>query len=521
MPTFPKAAGNTERVEWPPANHKLGGLNLRDDPSRIAAHQFTRLKNVLTRKGIPSRRLGYGTVLTSKMSAELVGLSLFQKSDDTTWLVAFKRNSADYYSGETGSMSGYTVGTPPFRTAQRKRARQYGDKLYIVEGQNGVVEWDGTTWKATTPNTAADNGFGTTDFQTVRYVAAAFDRVVFAGSSTYPQYVWISQLGDPSYCKTTMVVKIDTQDGQDITGLVEWGKYILVPKERSFHAIPAMDPTDTAFRVVQVSAHVGCPSGESLTGYGSAAFFLGNDRRVYRVHLGQIADDLKLVPISGLIQTELDKLSSVDLYQAEAVVWDDYYVLAAGGKWFVLDLLTSDLRSEDGANWAVLEHPTALRYLFVHPIKGELYSGDVNGNIFVHWRNGAGTEYQNDNGTAIDWDWETGWLSTNTPERTNLFTQLHAEFGASKTSQVYNLVMTTDAAGGTKTYTVDSVGSGFALGTDVLGTGVLGFSAPSVRLNATPPSTGRRWRFRAYRGSDTDATRVERITLYLRRLQAF
>jgi hypothetical protein len=322
-----------------------------------------------------------------------------------------------------------------------------------------------------------------------------------------------------------MVVKIDSQDGQDITGLLEWGAYILVPKERSIWAVPNKSPADSSFRQIRITAAVGCPSGDTLQGWDKYAFFLGSDARVHVVYLGGFADDLKVRSISGLIQPALDALTAAERASAEALVMNDYYILAAGGKWYVLDLPASDLRSDEGAVWHVYEHASPQTALFLHPTKGELYSAGTAGQVRVHGSsvsaNGLRTTYDDDAGTPIDWKWETGWFHSGAEERQNLFTQLVGQVKATPGSQVLKLEVDTDAQAGLKTYVVDCKGAGFVLGQSLLGSTKLGLSNFTSPINQTPPSIGRRWRFRGYRSTDTKQTKVYSVVLYFRRLSAF
>lgn len=526
MPVFPRNAGATERFQWPLPGQRLGGLNRRDDPVRVPWHQFTQIKNILTREGAPVRRLGYGSHLASPLGAPATSFAWFQKADDTTRWLAFDGTTAHSLDGDPGAGVA-TDTTGGFANASRKRARQYADALYVVQGTSAVRKYDATSWTSVTPNAGADNAMGKAHFAP-KYLAVGFERLWFAGSSQYPSYVWPSELADPTYCKETMAVRIDVPDGQDITGLLEWGRYILVPLERSLWAIPNKNPADSTYTQFRITADVGVPSGETLVGYNKNAFFLGSDRRVHLVFLGNIQDDLRTRPISALIQAELDGLTRDQLYSAEAVIWNDYYILAAGGKWYVLDLQTStfgDKEEGSGAVWTIFEHAVAQTALWVHPTKQELYSADAAGQIRMHWRSssvtGLRSTYQDDAGVPIDWKWETGWFHSGAEERQNLFTQFVAQVKATPDSQKVYLEMDTDAEMGLKTYNVECKGGGFVLGASVLGQTKLGVKNFAVPINQTPPSIGRRWRLRAYRGTDTKETKVYSVTLQFRRLTAF
>lgn len=526
MPVFPATAFKSERFQWPVPGRRLGGLNLRDGDVRVPWHQFTILRNVLTREGAPERRLGYGNFLTSALAAQAKSFMWFQKADDTTKWLAFAGTTAYNLAGDPGSGSSSDT-TGGFANSNRKRGRQYGDTLYVVQGTTTIRTFDGTLWANMTPNAAGDNAIGQSYF-TPKHIAAGFDRTWYAGSDQYTAYVWPSELGDPTYAKTTLAVKIDRVDGQDITGLIEWGRYILVPLERSLWAVPNKATTDTTFTQFRISADVGIPSGESFAGQNKVGYFLGNDKQVYRLYLGQIADDLKAEPVSQMIQTELDKLTSAQVASAEAVIFDDYYILAAGTRWFVLDLRTSDFAGNLeglGAKWAIFEHPSFQSGLFVHPTRRELYSTDSTGQVNVHWSSrpdggSTTTTYDTDAGTAIDWKWETAWFNSGHEERQNLFLQFFGDVAATVDSQTIKIEMDTEVSSGIKTYEVDCIGTGFLLGVSKLGVDKLGLSQFTIKLNQSPPSIGRRWRYRAYRYTDTKQTKVLALTVYYRRMNA-
>lgn len=522
MPVFPPKAFKQERFQWPVPGRRLGGLNVRDDEVTVPFTQFTKLKNVLTREGVPVRRPGYGSYLSAVLPHPVKNFAWFQTSDDLTRLtrwVAFAGPTMYTLSGAVGSGAGTEVGDDFFVSFAKKRARMYGDKLYIVTGYRGPDTYNGTSLANTPPNAAADNDFGKSYFETNRYIATGFDRVWYAGSHAYPQYLWPSEIGDPTYCKSTMAVKVDTQDGQDITGLLEWGDYILVPKERSIHAVPNMSTGASSFRVIRVTSRVGVPNGDTLVEWMKHAIFLGSDRKVQYLYLGQVADDIKPRSLSDLIQPLLDELTPYQVSEAEAVIWRDYYILAVGGKWFMLDLQTSELSNPEKCDWAVIEHATPQVALFVHPLTQELYSADATGQIRLHWLNGL-TQYEDDAGTAIDWHWQTGWFSSTEPERLNLFTEFLAEAKATQETQSITVYMDTDTILGQNTYTLNCKGQGLTMDTDLLDTGRLGMTTYTQRMRGTPPSTGRRWRFGAKRGTDTKETRVLSVITHFRRLSA-
>lgn len=119
-----------------------------------------------------------------------------------------------------------------------------------------------------------------------KYMIFAGNRIWMTGIAEDPSAVWFSEFADigeggaqadPSAWPTTNVVRLDSSDGQPITGIGTVGPYIVVFKETKTWVIHNLNSGENR----KLSSSIGCVSHRSITPVGSETFFLTASQGVY------------------------------------------------------------------------------------------------------------------------------------------------------------------------------------------------------------------------------------------------
>jgi hypothetical protein len=302
------------------------------------------------------------------------------------------------------------------------------NKLFVTNGVDPMVAWDGTT---SAPVTITDRG-NNLPYIPQRLIAFrgrlwGFDnsrrRVVFSGTSdasdliagsTPPKYYerwrnWSGTLeSDGGY------YTVGDDDGQFITGIGFLYNGVVVFKERSIYLwsyAEDLHPTNVSGSTIEVLVPgVGCVSHDTIQYQDGALIFLGQNARgeygIYRL-MGQGLDD-----IAVKIPNKLKRVISTNSTPAKATIFRDSYIIsaddydAAGSKRTLV--FAYDLKRKcwyEIAGWTV----GAFQY---NKERESLLIG--NGNKL------SATEYpfgSDDSGAAIDYRLVTRRIDGNDPMR--------------------------------------------------------------------------------------------------------
>lgn len=101
------------------------------------------------------------------------------------------------------------------------------------------------------------------------------ERLFFVETSTNPQYLWYSELGNPFTVKSTSFIKIADGDGEKITGLAVQGNSLVVLKEGSIWLIEMPDTDPASWRRKKADSKYGCASQNSVVEFENLIMFLG------------------------------------------------------------------------------------------------------------------------------------------------------------------------------------------------------------------------------------------------------
>lgn len=105
-----------------------------------------------------------------------------------------------------------------------------------------------------------------------KYLEIYNNSLCAAGYSGFPSTLFPSQLGEPESLDFTISNEIRTNDGDVISGLKSFQNFLVVTKERSFHAVSGFDPNN--FSVQQISDQYGCISNQAMVIYNQMMMFL-------------------------------------------------------------------------------------------------------------------------------------------------------------------------------------------------------------------------------------------------------
>ena len=499
-------------------NRFTGGKNSRDDSIRIRPDQCTSAQNIHFRGNTIVERNGYIEKLSSALSAKVIWMLLFKKSDSSKyWLAA---TSAGELYTVAADLSSTTLVKGDFTASDYFNGVQYLDKVYMVNGIDGLWEWDGTTIQLVasyTPaggedtNELADASSG---IHTCKYITVQMNLLFLAGSSGTgtATYVYTSDLTQgPAYFKTGDIINVENIP----VGLSRHRKYVLIWKEGSVDGLPPLQAsTDYDLQRFTINARVGAASGGTVRQWNDYSIFLSKDG-VYSLHSSTLSDFLPAKRISDLIQPDLETYTYAQKQAAWAEIYDDFYILAIGGKWYLLDLRYSNLNSAEQCCWSG-PWDIAHGFLWEHPETKLLYSSHTGGQIYLQDTGNT------DNGTNIATEWFSGWMDMGRPEVVKLFRDLWMHLRGTTNTCDISLILQLDYTISEYTYTISLKKSGgFVLGTSLLGTGVLGYADQFFDKRITPPSTARFIRIGFRHNANEDRAAINSFVAYMQDVGAW
>ena len=121
-------------------------------------------------------------------------------------------------------------------------------KLYLLDGEEYWV-YDGTTCVPVTPAEGAD----LTPIKRCTRLIQRGQRMFALGDPQNPNYLYFSEIGDPTNFKASSIVKAVTDDNDKLTDLMLFSDSLLVFKEREIFRWTGWDPsTDVEFKPLDV-----------------------------------------------------------------------------------------------------------------------------------------------------------------------------------------------------------------------------------------------------------------------------
>jgi hypothetical protein len=285
-------------------------------------------------------------------------------------------------------------------------------KLVANIGDNTTTTYaDNTSDSALGANAPTDQGLPPN-----WHIAKSFqERVFCVDTSTNPQYLYYSELGEPFTYKATNFIKIADGDGEKITGLGIHGNSLIVYKENSVWLMYMPDTSPANWLRVKTDAKYGASGHRSVVDYESYQMYLGQQN--YKVTGFYSFNGQSVQPNATFLTTAtLVQESSSDKIEPDIIDFEDssgpnahgvlfnnkiYYTVAKGSgetvnnRVYVFDFVRRDRSRAQGA-WVPWTGISAAMFTIYD---GKIYYAESTATGIVHQlEDGTYT----DNGAAID-----------------------------------------------------------------------------------------------------------------------
>lgn len=253
---------------------------------------------------------------------------------------------------------------------------------------------------------------------TCKYLAVFNNFLCMAGDTTYPRRVWFSELGAPQIWSTYAGIYGnyldigDADDNEPLIGLFAWGEYLYALKRHSIYVIPYTGNASAPFQSRNISRGLGCLSHWSCKAVGSNKFVFMSEQGPAEC-FGTVA---RIIPAAKNILDRFDP-NSTTRYNLSAM----QYTTAGHNStkmqvWWGVSSTSATTRDltlvYDYENEAFWENDLSANYyteVTDSNFFSSVWSGDYSAQVF---QNDSGT---NDDGSAIDFYFETPWMQFKNP----------------------------------------------------------------------------------------------------------
>lgn len=351
------------------------GLNLASPDWRLEEGELPELTNfVYGSDGLPHKRRGLVRVVqTSPGPTPVDGLyraAVGGKPPHT--LVATGGELYAIYDGT----SKWTSVTSGLASGKPYRFETFMDKVYIVNGENGLLEWDGDSLtEVPGPPTGS------------KFVRAFSDRLFVGSSLMGPDAVAYSDLFDPTVWKdmeTEIDNLIDISPGDDqwITGIVRTRDQLTFFKSHSTYYLFGYDPYE--WELIRVADGVGCIAPDSVVEIDARTIWL-SDRGIY------LDDGRNFQRIGARVQPFINKLTREQQEKAVATKAGWHYYLFFPDTPYGCVALIYNVRLDAWSYWELgvdIKSVAAMNLPLDEP--GWL-AGDAN-QALIYWGEQGGTD---------------------------------------------------------------------------------------------------------------------------------
>lgn len=197
----------------------FGGIDTTTDPVGMDDTMSPDCLNVVydTIRSVGSRK-GYQKLLTTSLTNFIGGMFPFYQSNGTRQLVYASGQNLYRYNNAGGSTA--LSGTPAtFTNNQQWDFDEYQDGLYGGNGTDPLISYNGTSYSI------ANSGI------TPQFVKIHKNRVYCANKNSSTLY--FSDAGNPTSFPVNNFIQINTNDGQNITGIAELLDNLVIFKDES------------------------------------------------------------------------------------------------------------------------------------------------------------------------------------------------------------------------------------------------------------------------------------------------
>jgi hypothetical protein len=260
----------------------------------------------------------------------------------------------------------------------------YKNKLYILGSGELFKVYDGLNINDVT-NTNPDSNLAA--IKRCTFIEQRGERLFAAGDIQNPNALYYSEVGDPTYWKTTSIIQAITDDADVITGLKEYHGALLVFKKRTVYAWFGYNPaTDVTFK--QLNVDTGTQSPRTICNVGNYLLYLGEDG-VYALK-GTYENVINTQKISTNITPDI--VRAMHTYYAcddsAAAIYDNgkYMIAFPLSDAYVnntLYVLHTELSDFDAGNFCWTQYTGWQPHCFIKSYDGNLYFGSsTEGKIY-------------------------------------------------------------------------------------------------------------------------------------------
>lgn len=369
-----------------------GGINTTSSLDNLLDNELVVAENIeLSQRGGFKRRKGiseYKNLGTSKID-RLVEYEYYDTSSQERVVKMLALTNGDLIDMDTEASLVSGLGSHAVFEV-------FNDKLYILG--NGLYKvYDGET-VADVTNGESDSNLDV--IKRCNYLVQRGQRLFAAGDPQNPNLLYYSEVGDPTYFKTTSLIKAVTDDGDIITGLKEFHGALLVFKARSIFAWFGYDPlNDVQFQKINV--HTGTKAYRTIQYVDDNLFYLGADG-VYAL-IGTYKDVISSVKVSNKIDSLIEQVKHIEPFNENspcAVYYEGKYMLSVpveqeGENNIVYVFDNNIFKTKQTECWVVYTGWKISEFLLT--LDNTLYSGSsVTGLVHLH------DDGYNDLGGAIE-----------------------------------------------------------------------------------------------------------------------
>ncbi len=285
--------------------NEFDGVNTTDDPVSVAPAQSPdTLNTVLDSIGALLPRQGYTKLLTTKLSAQTLGGFAYYRSTGVKQLVYAEGLNWYAYNNVGGSTQ---LNIASFNPSTPLDFDMYNDVMYGVDG-NDFIQYNGSTCGIV--------GGISGVFTQPTNIKVHKNRGWIAQGST----IYFSNAGDMTTWPANNYLQVNTNDGQNITGLGVLNDALVVFKSDSVWYIkgePLGAGTNTTIgnlSLVQVNSSVGCVAFRTIRNVESIILFMARDG-IYALQNNTV--QLVSDPINGTFQNDMNN-------SAQSLAWGVY-----------------------------------------------------------------------------------------------------------------------------------------------------------------------------------------------------
>jgi hypothetical protein len=405
------------------------GLNLRDKPDAVSPSECIDALNVVfTDRGAIAQRNGYDNFTETALTNRVESLEPFYTTSGTKQLLAGcgTRLEAIEISSGVGkvkaSLTGLTTGVWDFA----RFGSPNSEVAYAGNGNNTLRKWGGTEWTAPTATVDGEAEKAMPKAGSLAVWAEGGNRLIatrFAtttggpnGKESSPSHVYFSDPGDPTSWTTTNYVQLTPGDGEAIQAAVVWRELLFVFKESRYFVFDGVGVDSEGlpeFNFRPVEAGVGMVSPRAIAVHPSGVYFMTR-HGVYRT-TGQEPELVSsmIEPIwSGEISSFYTggTLAHGSITNCAMGAWEDRIYLSFPTEEANNRTLIYDPQFEW---WSLTSIPASCFATFRISNSSELVFGYASGSNHIGRHS---TSYTNDDGTAIESRWRSGWFDLGNPD---------------------------------------------------------------------------------------------------------